>query len=197
MTSRPMLRRHLVGALRELGWAGVDVEADVRAFQQGYALGAALVVDGQPGPATREALRKSLREHRGGRPDASTSFRWAEFRCRCGGAFTGCRVILVHRELLRALEAYRAAVGGPVDVVSGYRCPGRNRAVGGAPSSQHLHGTAADVQAVLPLRRVQQLGRFSGLGRQKRSGRVRHVDVRHVRVPGATPSRPTVWDYPT
>jgi len=34
---------------------------------------------------------------------------------------------------------------GPVFVSSGYRCPGLNAAVGGAPNSQHVLGQAADI----------------------------------------------------
>lgn len=188
--SRPMLRRNMVGALRELGWSGRNPDADLRAFQAGWNLGPQLVVDGRNGPKTREALRLSLREHRAGRPDASAHFRFAEFRCRCGGALPGCQLILVDRQLLVGLESYRQAVGRGVDVVSGYRCPERNRRVGGARSSQHLHGRAADVETALSWQRVRSLRRFAGIGKVRRTGKVRHVDVR----PGNV-SAPTVWDY--
>ncbi len=198
MTSRPMLSRNLRSALVELGWPGRDLAADLRAFQAGYALGPALTVDGVNGPQTREAVRHSLREHRAGRPDASPHYRWSEFRCRCGGVLTGCRGVYVQRALLLALERYRQAAGRPVDVVSGYRCAERNRRVGGASGSQHLHGAAADVEQLLAWRRVKALGLFGGIGRSKRTGLVRHVDVRHVSghdATGATATRPTVWDY--
>lgn len=42
------------------------------------------------------------------------------------------------------LEAIRAVVGVPLVSVSGYRSPERNAAVGGADSSEHLTGRAAD-----------------------------------------------------
>lgn len=185
-----MLRRHLRGALRELGWAGADVDADLRAFQAGWRLGPPLVVDGINGPKTREAVRKSLARRRAGLPDASEHFRFAEFACRCGGALPGCRRILVDRLLLDGLEAYRQLVGGPVDVVSGYRCPERNRRVGGASRSQHLTGKAADVRGVVSWQRVRGLRRFTGIGKYRRTGKVRHVDVR----PGNV-TAPAVWDY--
>lgn len=43
------------------------------------------------------------------------------------------------------LDPLRAAWGRPITVNSGYRCPALNRAVGGAASSQHLLGKAADI----------------------------------------------------
>ena len=45
------------------------------------------------------------------------------------------------------LELLRRAWGGPVIVNSGRRCASRNLKVGGAPSSRHLIGCAADVRA--------------------------------------------------
>ena len=43
------------------------------------------------------------------------------------------------------LEPLRAFAGKPIVISSGYRCPALNRAVGGAPGSQHLSGEAADL----------------------------------------------------
>lgn len=45
---------------------------------------------------------------------------------------------------LDVLEPLRE-VFGPLHVVSGYRCPELNVAVGGKPKSQHIQGLAADV----------------------------------------------------
>ena len=42
------------------------------------------------------------------------------------------------------LELVRSEVGSPIIVSSGYRCPALNAAVGGAASSQHMKGQAAD-----------------------------------------------------
>jgi uncharacterized protein YcbK (DUF882 family) len=39
----------------------------------------------------------------------------------------------------------------PIRILSGYRCPDQNRAVGGAASSQHPQGKAADIMTALPL----------------------------------------------
>ncbi len=43
------------------------------------------------------------------------------------------------------LDPLREAWGNPIVVNSGYRCPKLNKAVGGAPHSQHMKGQAADI----------------------------------------------------
>jgi hypothetical protein len=50
----------------------------------------------------------------------------------------------LHR-VASVLEEVRVLVGGPVLVSSGYRSPAVNAAVGGAKSSAHLQGLAADI----------------------------------------------------
>ena len=45
------------------------------------------------------------------------------------------------------LERIRSTLGVPVVVTSGYRSPAVNRAVGGATSSDHARGQAADILA--------------------------------------------------
>lgn len=43
------------------------------------------------------------------------------------------------------LQPVRDALGSPVNLNSGYRCPSLNRAIGGAKNSQHMTGHAADI----------------------------------------------------
>ncbi len=45
----------------------------------------------------------------------------------------------------QALDPLREAIGSPIIVSSGYRCPELNNAVGGSPTSYHLLGLAADI----------------------------------------------------
>lgn len=45
---------------------------------------------------------------------------------------------------LAGLERIRAALGYPMTITSGYRCPELNAAVRGAPDSQHMSAEAAD-----------------------------------------------------
>ena len=46
------------------------------------------------------------------------------------------------------LEPARVAFG-PIRITSGFRCPALNTIVGGAPSSQHMKGEAADIIPML------------------------------------------------
>lgn len=43
------------------------------------------------------------------------------------------------------LDPARERIGKAITVNSGYRCPELNKAVGGAPTSQHTKGEAADI----------------------------------------------------
>ena len=43
------------------------------------------------------------------------------------------------------LEPLRVAMGEPIKIGSGYRCPALNKAVGGVGNSQHTKGQAADL----------------------------------------------------
>ena len=49
-------------------------------------------------------------------------------------------------ELVEAvLDPLREKYGYPIHVISGYRCPRLNKAVGGSATSQHMTGEAADI----------------------------------------------------
>lgn len=72
-------------------------------------------------------------------------FALEELDCSCGCPLP--RPVLQRlQRLAQALEVLRAELGQPVQVISGYRCPGRNRAVKGARSSRHIEGDAVDIQ---------------------------------------------------
>ena len=71
--------------------------------------------------------------------DLSEHFDRKEFECHhCGNA-------VIVPKLIPALEKLRILAGRPIRVTSGYRCPEHNKAIGGAASSQHCLGTAADI----------------------------------------------------
>lgn len=110
----------------------------------------------------------------------SPHFRVQEFRCR-----DGSDVIMIDDKLVAALEAIRIKFGRPVIINSAYRSVAHNKKVGGAPKSQHLFGTAADivVSGIDPFEvcRVAEeildkIGQPGGVGYYV--GRFTHVDTR-------------------
>jgi uncharacterized protein YcbK (DUF882 family) len=67
-------------------------------------------------------------------------FRPEEFACAC------CGKVHVKRELITRLCAMRKSTAQPIVITSGYRCPKHNAEVGGAKTSAHMSGYAADIQ---------------------------------------------------
>ncbi len=70
------------------------------------------------------------------------NFRISEFFCPC------CKKGFVAEPLVFWLEILRRAFGNPIQVNSGFRCPLRNKQVGGVPDSRHLVGCAADIAPI-------------------------------------------------
>ena len=68
----------------------------------------------------------------------SRSFRVREFACR-----DGSDPLFVDSALVQLLQSIRDHFGAPVVITSGYRTAAHNKAVGGAPYSQHCYGRAA------------------------------------------------------
>lgn len=121
-----------------------------------------------------------LKPAAGGQPEPfyrdSRHFQLREFACKGTGA------LCVSVRLLAMLDELRERFGQPLLVTSGYRSPGHNQRVGGAPDSQHLLGRAADLAPSnrdnLPLLRDLALELdFPGVGYYPARGFV-HVDVR-------------------
>lgn len=111
-------------------------------------------------------------------------FRLQEFACPLTGE------IRVAKELLAMLDKVRGLYGSAITVTSGYRSRAHNVAVGGGVRSQHLLGTAADIQGGLSGDAWQALfGRLAsqnpgGLGiywSERPAARFFHVDVRRGR----------------
>lgn len=119
--------------------------------------------------------------------DLTKNFNRSEFACKgkncCGGAAP------VSLKLVQGLQALRDAIGRPLTVNSGFRCLKHNGAVGGAKSSRHCLGTAADValpkgfDAMRLAALAQGLELFDGIGLYDTFV---HFDVRGVKAR---------WDY--
>ena len=118
-----------------------------------------------------------------GEKKLSANFKVKEFACK-----DGSNAIFVDDELVRVLQDIRDHFNRPVTITSGYRTMTHNKKVGGSPKSQHLYGTAADIQVKdTPPEFVAQyaetlLAGRGGIGTYpKKAGRAHgwvHVDVR-------------------
>lgn len=73
----------------------------------------------------------------------SEHFSAAEVACHCCGQGEE----IVQARLLELVEQLRENCGGyPLQCNCAYRCPEHNAEVGGVPNSQHVLGTAMDIQ---------------------------------------------------
>lgn len=102
--------------------------------------------------------------------DLTAHFSSHEFACRhCGKVKVTC-------ELLVALEELRTITGRPIVIVSGYRCPRHNKAVGGAPRSRHVYGDGVDLHPRVATPAQAERAGFRGIG--TRGPWAVHVDTR-------------------
>ena len=102
------------------------------------------------------------------------SFSPAEIASRDAGA------IRINTDAMDKLQSLRNRLGKPLIVRSAYRSPAHNRAVGGAPASKHMQGTAFDIamsnhDPVAFEAAAREVG-FLGFGFYPRSGFI-HVDL--------------------
>jgi zinc D-Ala-D-Ala carboxypeptidase len=75
------------------------------------------------------------------------------------------------------LERYRHKRGDrPIGILSFYRSPSHNAAVGGASASQHVQARAVDFVELQPYTPVEQVWGNGGIGTYQ--GAVRHADCR-------------------
>jgi uncharacterized protein YcbK (DUF882 family) len=118
----------------------------------------------------------------------STHFDSKEFACKCCGQLPAKGIaskLVEGLELLRGLVSSHLGRDTPLVILSGYRCPKHNQAVGGAKESQHMMGTAADVRVpegmtteiLASLAEHVDVFRVGGIGRYHKQ-RFVHVDVR-------------------
>jgi uncharacterized protein YcbK (DUF882 family) len=162
-----------------------------KAFQKDFG---GIAVDGVCGAETEKALkhavsygflrREEKKEEKKEEPadfgDGIKHFKRSEFACKCGKYCNGFPVE-PDEKLVALLEKIREHFGKPVRVNSGIRCSQHNKNCGGAKSSQHLYGTAADiaVEGVAPAKVADYAETLLvGTGGIGRYGTFTHVDVR-------------------
>ena len=119
------------------------------------------------------------------------SFSPAEIACRGTGA------IKINTEAMDKLQSMRNRLGKPMIVLSGYRSPAHNKAVGGAPHSKHMDGTAFDIAMSnhdpVAFEAAARAVGFLGFGTYPRSGFM-HIDLGPARQWGARfPIRATAF----
>lgn len=143
---------YYVGAI-DGAWGTLSKTA-LRAFQADFG---GIAVDGICGQETEKALRHAVAYGmpvREAQEEATNGDFWddiefftrEEFKCKCGGKYCDGYPAEPDETLVKLLEQIRKHFGTPVTVTSGIRCSAHNANVGGASASQHLQGTAADIQ---------------------------------------------------
>ena len=94
--------------------------------------------------------------------------------------------------LLEKLDSVREEFGEPITITSGYRSPSYNAKIGGASSSQHCQGKAADIRpSIISKEKIDKLyliceKYFSSIGDGRNKGFI-HVDTRA--------GKQRRWDY--
>jgi uncharacterized protein YcbK (DUF882 family) len=76
------------------------------------------------------------------------------------------------KEVLTNIQVLRDALNVPISIMSGYRSPERNAAVGGATKSQHMEGNAVDLQCKVktPLEMYNMVEKLIKEGKMKQGG---------------------------
>jgi len=111
-----------------------------------------------------------------------TDWRWPSFSPK-EIACKGDGLIVVNEEALDCLQTLRDIMGVPLIINSAYRSVAYNKAVGGAPKSQHLEGKAFDIRLTdkvdrKELKAMAKAAGFTGIGDYDTFV---HVDIGPVR----------------
>lgn len=114
----------------------------------------------------------------------SKHFTSTEFTCQCGH----CVDQMVDSLLIKRLETLREAIGGPIQILSGYRCPAHQAELLADPNyetvklSQHELGRAADIRpyklGIMPTFEAEAAKLFHAIGA---ADTWLHVDMRDDR----------------
>lgn len=105
-----------------------------------------------------------------------------EMRCHCCGQLPENGI---DQNLYDLLDDIREKVGQPININCAYRCPAHNAEVGGVPNSEHVQGSAADLDAtnigVEELAQIAEALGADGVGRYFNDQFV-HTDTRSGRI---------------
>ena len=93
-------------------------------------------------------------------------FKVSEFACKCG-----CGKQDIDQRVINMAETIRLALGVPVKINSGCRCPAHNAKVGGVKNSKHVLGKAADLSCSLGSAKM-----FETVKRLKDEGKLPDLD---------------------
>lgn len=107
----------------------------------------------------------------------SKNFVSTEFDCKC--KYKSCATTEIDPKLVEYLQKIRDYFGKAVSINSAYRCEKHNKEVGGAKSSKHLFGQAADIKVsgITPRKVAQYAEHIGILGIGLYSNFV-HIDTR-------------------
>lgn len=125
------------------------------AFQRDFG---GIQVDGFGGTENDKALKHAVAYGMPAKEDTSTKaenatgnfwdgvkyFKRSEFACKCGKYCNGYPAE-IDMKMVKIADAIRERIRKPISVNSGLRCKTHNANVGGVSNSQHLYGTAADL----------------------------------------------------
>lgn len=99
----------------------------------------------------------------------------------------------IHK-LATNLQVLRDHFQAPIRINSGYRSPSHNKKVGGAPKSQHVQGTAADivVSGKTPDEVYEAIEQLIKAGKMHNGGLGRYNTFTHYDI---RPEQGARWDY--
>lgn len=117
----------------------------------------------------------------------TTNFTLEEFNCKDGSAMPNDVMINIIK-LAKNLQVLRDAIGKTISITSGYRSPEYNAKIKGAKFSQHINGTAADIQVkgVTPKEVAKVIEGLIASGKMQQGGigiypSWIHYDIRNVK----------------
>ena len=116
--------------------------------------------------------------------DISMNFSYKEFDCKDGTPVPAKLKPNIKKLVIEVLQPLRDYFKRPIHIASGYRTPAYNAACGGVKNSQHLLGTAADIQIEgLKPSETQNIVRGFMIARKKGGGvgwykTFTHIDIR-------------------